>query len=273
VERARVDGVTLEYEDSGDGEAVVGIDGVLVANTFRPLLAEPLLAGRYRRIGYHRRGYGGSSCAPSRLSLAQQAEDCRSLLSHLGVQRAHVIGHSFGGAIALQLALDAPTLVQTLSLLEAALVAGEHADAYRQSLAQSTQRYRQLGAEAIVDEFIEIRWPGYREPLARVLPGAFEQAVADAGTTFLSDIPGLLDWSFASDEARRVTRPVLVVLGGRSADLNPRFGEGYRLLLEWLPNSEGVVIPDAAHLMQLEKPGAVAQAVARFLARHPIGAG
>ena len=66
---------------------MVFIHGALIADTFRPLLAEPSLAGRYRLILYHRRGYAGSSRAPEPVSVAQQAADCRALLRYLGVER------------------------------------------------------------------------------------------------------------------------------------------------------------------------------------------
>ena len=53
--------------------------------------------------------------------IGQQAADARALLRHLGITRAHIAGHSYGAAIALQWALDAPDEVQSLALLEAPL--------------------------------------------------------------------------------------------------------------------------------------------------------
>jgi len=58
MERAVVDGVALAYEIVGQGEPVMFIHGGFVADALRPLLAEPTLAGRYRLLRYHRRGYG-----------------------------------------------------------------------------------------------------------------------------------------------------------------------------------------------------------------------
>ncbi|MGH7605776.1 MAG: alpha/beta fold hydrolase [Gemmatimonadales bacterium] len=133
----------------------------MIADTFRPLLREPSLAGRYRLILYHRRGYAGSSRASGPVSVARQAADCRALLRHLSVERAHVVGHSYGGAVALQLALDAPGVACSLALLEPALMVGVSAQGYRESLARAVERYREAGA-AVVDEFLQARWPGYR---------------------------------------------------------------------------------------------------------------
>jgi pimeloyl-ACP methyl ester carboxylesterase len=208
VDRAVVDGISLEYEDSGIGEPVVCIHGAFIADTFRPLASE--LPDRYRLIRYHRRGYAGSSRVDASVLLAEQAADCRSLLSYLGRPIA-------------------------------------------------------------VGEFLQARGPDSREQLERVLPGAFEQAVADAATSFDVDLPTVLESRFGVAEAGRIAQPVLVVMGEASAALHPRFVETHRLLLSWLPNAEELVIPHAAHLMQLENPRALADGLAEFYGRHPLG--
>ena len=269
MERVVVDGMTLEYEAVGTGEPVVFIHGAFIADSFRPLLAEPSLADRYRLITYHRRGYAGSSPACGRVSVAQQAADCRGLLRCLGVERAHVVGHSWGGCFALQFALDAPEFVQSLVLLEPGLMVGASGQAYREALLLAEQRYQEMGPAAVLDGFMEARWPGYRSALDRELPRAFDQAVADASTTLGADL-GLLDWRFGAAEARRITQPVLVVLGGNSEPLDPRFGETHRFLLAWLPAAEGLVLPGTTHFMQLEKPREMAEVLAGFFSRHPL---
>jgi pimeloyl-ACP methyl ester carboxylesterase len=269
--RAVIDGVALEYDDFGAGEPLVFVHGAFIADAFRPLLAEPALASKFRLITYHRRGYGGSSRTSESMTFAIAASDCCALLSLLGVRRAHVVGHSHGANVALQLALDAPQLVQTLTLLEAGLIVGASAPLYRETLLQSGRRYAAAGARVAVDEFFQLRWPSYREDLPRVLPGALERAVADAGTFFEAELPGALDWKFEAEEAQRIRQPVLVVLGEQSVNLHPRFAETYRLLLEWLPDAEGFVLPAPTHFLQIENPQALAVALSNFCARHPTG--
>lgn len=274
--QAAVDGITLHYQTTGSGDPVVLIHGAFVAEAFRPLLSEPSLLGRYELITYHRRGYGGSSGTPGPISGQRQAADCRALLDYLGVSRAHVVGHSFGGCVALQLALDAPEMVASVALLEPALMVGASAASYRESLLRGSQTYRQLGAASVMEEFFRARWPGYtRAALDQVVPGAFEQALIDASATFELDI-GLVDWEFGEAEARRIQQPALVVLGGGSEVLHPRFRETYRFLLDWLPRAEGLVLPDATHFFQLESPrtaAGLADALASFYARHPLNHG
>jgi pimeloyl-ACP methyl ester carboxylesterase len=272
MEQVDVDGATLEYAVSGVGEPVVCIHGAFIADAFQPLLAEPRLSSRYQLITYHRRGYGGSRRASGLTSIDQQAADCRALLAHVGVERAHVVGHSFGGDIALQLALDAPEFVHSLVLIEPGLLIGASAEAYREALARGEGRYREVGAAVVVDEFLEARCPGYRERLDRLLPGALAQAVADAATWFESELPAQLAWCFAMTEAQRIVQPVLSVLGGESAALWDRFGETHRWLLDLLPHGEGVVLPSTTHFPQLERPRLLAEALAAFFTRHPLSA-
>jgi pimeloyl-ACP methyl ester carboxylesterase len=273
LERAIIDGAELEYEVSGTGEPVVFIHGAFIVDTFRPLLAEPSLAGRYQLILYHRRGYAGSSRTSGPVSVARQVADCRALLHFLGVQRAHVVGHSYGGIVALQLALDTPGVVHSLALLEPGLMVGASAQDYRESLARGAERYREAGAAVVVDEFLQARWPGYRATLDRVLPGAFAQAVADAETWFERELSGQLGWRFGEAEARRITQPTLSVLGGESDALWSRFGETHRLLLAWLPHAEGFVLTGTTHFMQIQDPRGMTEVLAPFWASHRLPAG
>jgi pimeloyl-ACP methyl ester carboxylesterase len=270
VEKANINGATLDYEVSGAGDAVICIHGAIVADTFRPMLSEPVLANRYQLILYHRRGYAGSSRLDGPISIQQQADDSRALLRHLGVERAHVVGHSYGGVVALQLALDAPDMVHSLALLEPALAVGASAEGYRDSLTRAVARFREAEATVVVDEFLQARSPGFRPRLDRLLPGAFVQAVADAGAAFELEAPGLIDWQFDSSHALRITQPVLSVLGGESEALWPRFGEAHRWLLESLPNAEGFVLPGTTHMLQLEDPSGMAEALVAFWSRHPV---
>jgi 3-oxoadipate enol-lactonase len=274
MDRVIIDGITVEHEIEGRGEPVVLIHGGLIADSFGPMLAEPALAGRYQFITYHRRGYLGSSRTPGPVSIARHAADCRALLRHLGIRRVHVIGHSFGASVALQLALDAPDLVHSVAAMETALLAGSSAQSYRDAIARNAKTYAAGDVERTVDAALKDRFgAGYRAYLDRLLPGAFAQAVAHAGPAFELDLPAVADWRFTEAEASRIVQPALAVLGGDSDALWPRFGETHRLLLAWLPNVQGAVVPGATHALQMQNPRGVAEVLARFLARHPFPGG
>ena len=174
MQRAGVDGAELEFEVTGTGEPVLLIHGAWIAEAYAPLCAEPALNGRYRLVRYHRRGYAGSSPVRAPFSLAQQAADCRALLEHLGIERAHVVGHSSGGVIALRLALDAPEIVHSLVLLEPALLDVPSGALLAEAFGPALERYGAGDKEGAADNFL--RWaigPDYRAWLDRLIPGAY----------------------------------------------------------------------------------------------------
>src|SRR5262245_7245340 len=118
MKRIDLDGLELEYELHGDGEPVVLIHWGLCAAWAEPLLAEPALARRYRLLNYHRAGFADSDRVQGPISIADHAAHCALLMRRLGIERAHVVGHSSSAVIALQLAVDSPDAVHTLTLME-----------------------------------------------------------------------------------------------------------------------------------------------------------
>ena len=153
MQKVRVNGVYLEYELRGDGEPVLLIHGSHICGSFVPLLAQPALTDHYQLIRYHRRGFGNSTPPKGRFTIAQQADDARALLDRLGVGPAHVVGHSYGGAIALQMAHDSPKSVWSLTLMEAALLTVEGGQEVRDLVAVTSDLYRAGGWEAAADLF------------------------------------------------------------------------------------------------------------------------
>ena len=268
MRRAPVDGLELEYEDRGTGEPVVLIHAGVCADFFAPLMDEPALAG-HRLVRHRRAGYAGSGRVEGSLGIERQAEHCRALMAHLGIERAHVVGHSSGACVALQLALDAPEAVQSLALLEPAKPGAP--SLRQQELVETIFRpalghYQAGDLAAAVDVFMRgVCGAGYRARLEAALPGAFEQAVADAGTFFGQELPAVMAWSLGSQEAARIVQPTLVVRGGDSLEV---YRERQDLLAGWLPDAEPFVLPGATHLLHVQEPRAMAEALAGFLSRH-----
>ena len=272
MERVAIDGLELEYELIGSGEPVVLIHWGLCAWWAQPLLAEPALADRFALLRYHRAGFAESDGVPGPIGLAEHAAHCARLLGGLGIERAHVVGHSSSADIALQLALDHPESVQSLVLMEAARPVpptDDQAAFVREFVAPALQRYRDGDRAGAVDTFAQgVFGPGYRDALERGLPGVFAQAVADADAFFAQELPALQAWTFTEAEAKRVTQPALAVVGERSV---PTFLPRTELLLSWLPNVASFELPGATHLLHLENPRGLAEALASFFARQTVG--
>jgi len=271
MERVAVDGLELAYELRGDGEPVVLIHWGVGTAWAAPLLDQPALTDRHRLLSYHRAGYGESDRADGPLGMADHARHCRGLMDALGIERAHVAGHSSSAMVALQLAADFPEAVQSLALLEPARPAPQtelQAAFLRDFVGPAIQRYREGDTEGAVDTWCRgVFGPDYRAPLDAGLPGAFEQTVAEAPAFFTQELPAVQQWAFTADDARRVTQPAVILVGGESV---PTFAERRDLLLSWLPNAEAADLPGATHLLHLQDPAGVAELLAGFFARHTL---
>jgi pimeloyl-ACP methyl ester carboxylesterase len=268
MRRVPVDGVELEVEVRGTGEPVLLIQTALVADEFLPLATQPALADHYRVIRYHRRGYAQSSPVQGAGSIQRDAADAQALLAALGVARAHVVGVSYSGAVALQLAADAPAWVHSLVLLEPPPVQVPSAAQFFAANAQLTKDYHAHGPVVGLDRFLSrVIGPDWRAAIERSLPGAADQLQRDTGTFFDTDLPALLAWRFGAEDARRITQPVLHIGG---SDSGRWFAEVRDLMLTWLPQADDVVLAGADHSLALTHPGEVAAALVGFLRRHPI---
>jgi pimeloyl-ACP methyl ester carboxylesterase len=271
MDRARLDGVELEYQVVGSGEALLLIPPGPLADGFLPVLSEESLAERYRLIQYHRRGQAGSSQATPPVSYAEQAADVAGLLSHLGVNRAHVVGHSTGANVALQLALDRPEVVQTLALLEPWLTASPSFPAFFEQAGPSMEAYgsgeKETAMAGLISLASGLEWETSRAVIDDYVPGSVAQAIKDADTFCGVDLPALSAWEFGPEEAATISLPVLSVLGTESERL---FVDGAALLRSWLPQVEDLTVEGVGHLLQIQRPEPVARGISEFLGRHPI---
>jgi hypothetical protein len=153
------------------------------------------------------------------LSIAGQGAHCRLLMRHFGIERAHVVGHSSSANMRCRWP-STPRGRQSLALPEPALLAlptGPFG-------AQAIERYRTGDNAGAVDTWMRgVFGPAYRAVMEKVLPDAFDQAVADVDTFFAQEIPAVREWSFGRETAARVTRPALAVPGARTKEVTSVF--------------------------------------------------
>jgi pimeloyl-ACP methyl ester carboxylesterase len=267
-QRASLGGVQLEYRTVGAGEPVVLVHAGVFADWFEPLLKEPSLS-RYCLVTYHRVGYAGSSHVTGPVSIAQQAEHVRALMEQLQIDSAHLVGHSSGANIMMQLALDAPQKVRSLAVLEMALAVPASSPG-RAGIPQAMEFYRVGDKAAAVDTFMRaVAGPGYRAVADRALPGAFDQAVRDADTFFGQELPAVRRWTFGPAEAARIKQPVLLVMGGRSHEVSPVWQQRQDLLMTWMSNAEPYVLDGATHMLHLENARGLAERLGAFFTHPP----
>ena len=267
---AHLDDVDLEYEKTGTGEPVLFISPVL-ADGFLPLLGHPALVDQYELIHYHRRGWVGSTHTPGPVSIRQHVVDAAALLDHLGVAPVHVVGHSSGAAIAAELALDHPDKVHSLTMLELSLLSLPCGQAFLQGASPVLEMHRAGDHEKAFAAFMSavsgLDWDTCRATLETQVPGVVDQSIKDADTFFEIELPSLAEWRLDANQARAITQPVLSVLG---TDTEPLWVEVAAFLRTNISQVEETEIVGAGHLLHIQQPDPVANAVADFLRSHPM---
>ena len=205
------------------------------------------------------------------MSVADHAADAAALLDHLGIPRAHVVGHSSGAAVAAQLALDDPARVATLVLLELSLFSVPSGEAFLAAAAPVFEAYAGGDHDGALAMFLGavsgLEWARCRDLLDERIPGAVAQAIKDADTMFGVELPALTEWTFGAEQAAAVRQPVLSVLGSNTA---PLWIEVAEFLRNSVPDVEERTIDGVGHLLHIQRPAPVAEAIADFLRRHPV---
>jgi len=112
---AHSNGADIEYDVNGTGDPLLLIIG-FAADRRSWMLQTPVFAPQYKTITFDNRGMGGSTSPDGAVSMEQMADDALAVLDAAGVDRAHILGVSMGGAIAQHIALRAPDRVRSLIL-------------------------------------------------------------------------------------------------------------------------------------------------------------
>jgi pimeloyl-ACP methyl ester carboxylesterase len=242
----QVNGVRLHFEEHGTGEPILCIHGT-GSSTVLWREAAATLATRGRAIVYDRRGFGRSERRqPFVTNVRMQADDAAAVLEALGASPAVVIGRSYGGEVAVDLALRYPDRVRALALLEGGGLS--FSDGFRRWLAgvhEHVLAAAETDAATVGEVFLravlgDAAWDGMPESARRVFRENSPAILAEEQS-------GMLDASV--DALSRIIQPTLVV-GAR--DSGPAFADATELLARAIPSArvewvEGGHLIDAAH--------------------------
>jgi pimeloyl-ACP methyl ester carboxylesterase len=262
-----VGGVELEYWVKGAGEPVVFLHGGVLTDWFGPLADELSKVGSYQLVSYHRPGYGASTLPAQPITMAGQAECCLILMRHLGLAKAHLVGHSIGACIALQAALQQPDAVASVALLEPpVMTAAPDPSAALTVLRATAALWKHGDVAGAMDAFMHgIVDPDYERVLERVLGSGWRGAALHGTDAFFqTDQPAAQAWRFDKADAARVRQPAILFLGEYSTRVNPIRESVHRTLLSWLPNAEGHTLEGASHLLPLQEPVRISSLLTAF---------
>jgi pimeloyl-ACP methyl ester carboxylesterase len=262
---ATLNGIRFHYETYGQGDPVLLVSG-LGAPGVNWLYQVRDLSARYRVVTLDNRGVGETDMPDAPVyPTGQLAEDARALLDHLGLARAHVVGASMGGTVAMELALRHPKRVRSLTLcctwaegdgrflrtIEAWMALApklSFEDRLRHVLIPAVYGPRLLGDRARLEDLVK-RSLAYPHPTR---PEALERQGR-----------GLLEWNGTRlKELKRLRVPTQVLVGRDDILTPPAFS---RALARLIPKATLRILP-GGHGFFVEEPEAVNRAILRFLA-------
>jgi pimeloyl-ACP methyl ester carboxylesterase len=267
----------LDVWVAGEGEPVVLIHGAMTRDLLKPLMDELVKKHRYQVIHYGRRGHGGHGPPGETADIPGQAADVVAVLDALGVDKAHVAGHSFGAYIALEMATQAPERLLSAVLLEPPLAQAQ-TEAVRQAMKELAEvamplvvdKYTSGDADGAVTAFLDFT-SGVQDTVELIEPvlpeGARALAAADLNTWLQADLPAMGSWMADPAAVTQLTTPI-VWIGG--ADSPPLFADSRALVQGWRPAMKAATIVGAGHYFPVLQPAETATAIDE-LVRSPSG--
>ncbi len=298
--KCSVNGAELFYQQAGSGSDVVLIHGLATNRAFWYLKIVSALKKRQHVTLYDLRGHGYSDMPPSGYTMDDMASDLDGLLDHLEIKRAVLIGHSFGGAVALHYASLHPERVRGLVIADSRIHSLQPTQRLTDSSAPLGTIEKALLAEADVDweaeEHIGLR---LLEEQARSNgndePADDDESESTADNKEFKPFGGrrgsgklakqwikLLDTTTARNDFRTqkgvteemlqdLRTPVMAIYGEKSRCLESCTG-----LERLLPLCKAVMVPDTGHFHPIVKPIFFIKATLMFLnkleGRSDIGA-
>jgi pimeloyl-ACP methyl ester carboxylesterase len=230
---APVNGLKMYYEISGEGKPAVYIH----PNVSHCGLIPGLTKNR-QWISMDLQGHGRTADIDRPMTCEQHADDIAALLKHLKIQEADFFGDSFGGTIAVMMAVRHPKLVRRVV-------------SYGGSLAPFPKDI----AAVITADSDPVKWQ--REKFKKVAPDPDHWPTLFAKVSKCGE-----DWKgFSSEELKAIKAPVLIAAGDHDLIPVERCAEWSRMI----PAAQLAIIPDASHFVLMSEPEKLLPTVSAFL--------
>ncbi len=255
----------IAVEHAGTGELVIFLHGI-GGNRRNWEDQVQSFSAHYHAVAWDARGYGDSDDYEGPLDFRSYADDVVRVLDHFGAKRAHIVGLSMGGRIAMDLVARHGSRVGTLTLCDTHKGFADFSDEKKKAFIASRKEPLLAGKEP----------KDIAEPVARTLvgpnatPEAFNRLV-DSMTrlhkeSYIKSIEASVMMDVRSDLGA-IAVPTHVVVGSEDRLTTVDMAKG---LAAEIPGAELSVIDDAGHLANIEKPAEFDAVVLAFLKRHPV---
>lgn len=218
----------------------------------------PALAKQFRVIRYDARGHGQSSVPPGPYALADLAGDALAVLDALGVEKAHVLGQSMGGAIGQWLAIHAPQRLKKLILANTSAHFPDPAGWNARIRSARDKGMAEL-APAVTQRWLTAPFRAAQPEVAARIEAMLRASPPEG---YAATCSALRDLDLRDAILRAAPVPALVIVGDSDASSPPERGAA---LAAALPGARLATL-QAAHLSSVERPAEFLGAVTEFLA-------
>jgi pimeloyl-ACP methyl ester carboxylesterase len=245
---ADVNGLHMYYASHSDeGTPLVLLHGgvMTIELTYASLL--PTLTQRHRVIGVDFQAHGRTADIDRDLTYANLASDVVGLLDNLGIERAHVIGHSMGGGTTLELAVNHPDRVRSVVPISASVrPEGTHPDlADPSTYATSTRMPTEQDFADMAAAYAEV--------------APYPERFADLPARSMTSLNGWSGWT--DEQLAGITAPMLIVVG----DHDFTTAAHAALMQELIPGSQLAILPGTTHMQAPRRADLLVPMLTSFL--------
>jgi pimeloyl-ACP methyl ester carboxylesterase len=285
VPKAKIGGFTVHYQQMGHGPDLVLIHGLFGNLAFWYLSVLPALARDFRVTVYDLRGHGFSDMPAFGYRTHDLAYDLENLVDYLGINQAHIVGHSYGGAVGLHFTILNSKRVLSLTLADARVPCLQPLRRARNSRRRNLviQRLRRAGIEIpadlprVVDSYMEelARLPF--ETIQQMKPKSWSSTWQLSGwngnslaakrwfhlvrTTSAAEDFSRVD-GLTPERIDQVKKPALAIYGKLSNCLPTLRG-----LEQHVPNISKIMVPGVGHFHPVLKPDVFVQHLEHFISK------
>jgi len=273
--KALLNGINVHYQTKGEGPDVVLIHGVTSSLAVWFARVMPELSRKFRVTAYDLRGHGYSDPTPTGYTSRAMADDLVALLDHIGIERARLVGHSFGGSVALHSALLHPHRIDGVVLADAGIACLRYLRTIQDWPGWELHKDRIAKYGISYEWFLEAEAGDVRDVIRKSYEMTQPYGARKGSLVGTPRLRKLIEETSIAAEFREVAGMTEELLPKISAPLLAVYGENspYQKmaarLTEVVPNCRCELIPNAGHFYLLEKMELFLELIADFLDDPP----